>query len=89
MSPNLTHPSELNVFVANSRSKFPSEEIIDEKINLLGGGIATKIQFSDENETKRFLIALTSDNVTIKFWIGFSDVRAAELFRHDYTSLTT
>ena len=86
MSPNLTHPSDLNVFVRNLNQESLNEEKIDETINLLGGS-ASKTLFNDE--TERYLIELTSNNVGIKFWIGFRDVRTTELYRHDYTSLTT
>ena len=88
MSPNLTHPAELNVFVNKSNPEFLSEQNIDETVNFLGGS-ATKTPLNIENQTQRYLIELTSDNVGIKFWIGFSDVRTTELFRHEYTSLTT
>ncbi len=91
MSPNLTHPSEMNLFV----SKILNNEKVSEIVTSVLYGSVTKTSlaetFSDfvVESSEKYLLELQTEKVGLKFWIGFSDVKSAELFRHDFTTTTT
>ena len=89
MSPNLTHPSEMNLFV----SRIFGDEKIKEIVDSMPPGSVTKTSLDVTSNTDesfgKYLLGLQTEKVGLKFWVGFSDVKSAELFRHDFTTTTT
>ena len=88
MSPNLTHPSEMNLFVSNLFGDEKIKEIVDS----FPPGSVTKTSLDVKSNTdaspEKYLLVLQTEKVGCKFWVGFSDVKSAELFRHDFTTTT-
>ena len=85
MSPNMTQPSEMNIFVSNQKffnqneNENENELEIDEIVERLS---ATKTKFDDG----KFILGFSSEKIGFKFWIGFKNVSEAEMFRQELTS---
>jgi hypothetical protein len=86
MSPNLTHPSEMNLFI----SKIIGNEVIREIVDSMSPGSVTQTSLDvTTSPDAKFLLELKTEKVGLKLWIGFTDVKSAELFRHDFTTTIT
>ena len=87
MAPNLTHPSEMNLFVRNSELSQNQNlnEKFQELLDLVPGAAKTQL----EETPDKFLLEFVIEKIGLKFWIGFADVKSTELFRHDFTTTTT